>query len=354
RNMSEKLSDFDMAPKPQTRRPFNSMQSMLTKLHLNYSLRFSFSALPPRLVEKVFTFLSAPDQICFGLSCKYILCCLKSYLEEQKTQLYQFLPVEKRKDIFAKIEQQPRVQLLLRLESDRWRYCSDCQVLHPAFTWRSLRDLKETHTKQSKCCSACSFLKGSLRCMPYAGEVDICPCTKITFVDKLNLIRLCKKEKRFVPVSNGKSSSVPPTQKPYKDFQHSCVFNANPSFRVRIRTDLLFDDTHQRLCLYNFYEIYTVPGCPLKSLRSITICPHRDIVDFARQIFHEGGSGFMGWEKNRSTRSAKFSSWARYENAEGCYYSMTISTARDLGKSDWPDKAWTRQSSRRNTPGGNA
>lgn len=352
--MSEKLSDFDMAPKPQTRRPFNStMQSMLTKLHLKHSLRFSFSALPPRLVETIFKFLSAPDQICFGLSCKYILCCLKSYLEEQKTQLHQLLPVEKRKDIFAKIEQQPRVQLLLRLESDRWRYCSDCQVLHPAFTWRSLRNFKEMHTKRSKCCSACSFLKGSIRCMPYAGEVDICPCTRITFVHKLHLIQLCKKKNRFAPVVNGKSGSIPPNQKPHKDYQHSCVFNGNPLFRVKIKTDLLYDDTHHRLCLYNFYQINTVAGFPLKSLRTITMCPHRNVMDFARQIFHEGGSGFMGWDRNRSTRPVVYSCWARYENAEGCYYSMTISTARDLGKSDWPDKAWSRQSSRRNTPSRN-
>ncbi|PYH50713.1 F-box protein [Aspergillus niger CBS 101883] len=344
RDMSQQLPNHRRAPKPQIMRTFNNtMQSMLTNLHLKH--RASFSVLPPEVVEKIFEFLSTPDLICFGLSCRYNLCRLKAYFEEQKIQLHQLLPIEKRKTIYTEIKQQPRLQFLLRLESAHWRYCRDCQVLHPDSTWQALRDFKDTRRKRTKCCSRCSFQSGSLLCMPYAGEVEICPCTRITFVDKLHLIQLCKKEKRLVRLDKKKSLSHPSSRKLQNDLQHFCVFNGNPLFKVKIQTDILYDDDGWELYLYNSYRIYTTGEFPSKSLRSLMACPHKDIDGLARQIFHDGGSSFTGWDKARSPRSVKYCGWTKYENAGRCYYSLTINTERNLGGTKWPDKAWSRQSS---------
>lgn len=69
----------------------------------------------------------------------------------------------------------PRWQFINLLENSRWRVCSKCLKLHPraAFTPRELRRKSENRT--------CNL--GEL-----AGIVDLCPCKKLTFRDKMELI----------------------------------------------------------------------------------------------------------------------------------------------------------------------
>lgn len=68
----------------------------------------------------------------------------------------------------------PRWQFMSLLENSRWRLCSKCLKLHPrsAFSSRELRRKPDDRT--------CNL--GEL-----AGIVDLCPCKKLTFRDKLNL-----------------------------------------------------------------------------------------------------------------------------------------------------------------------
>ncbi|KAJ5092328.1 hypothetical protein NUU61_007198 [Penicillium alfredii] len=69
----------------------------------------------------------------------------------------------------------PRWQFINLLENTRWRACSKCLKLHPraAFPARELRRKPEART--------CNV--GDL-----AGIVDLCPCKKLTFRDKMDLI----------------------------------------------------------------------------------------------------------------------------------------------------------------------
>ncbi|KAJ5570274.1 uncharacterized protein N7459_009704 [Penicillium hispanicum] len=69
----------------------------------------------------------------------------------------------------------PRWQFINLLEDSRWRACSKCLKLHPraAFSSRELRRKAEHRT--------CNI--GDL-----AGVVDLCPCKKLTFRDKLDLV----------------------------------------------------------------------------------------------------------------------------------------------------------------------
>ncbi|KGO70680.1 Tetratricopeptide-like helical [Penicillium italicum] len=68
----------------------------------------------------------------------------------------------------------PRWSFLNLLENSRWKLCSKCLKLHPraSFSSRELRRKPETRT--------CNV--GEL-----AGVVDLCPCKKLTFRDKLDL-----------------------------------------------------------------------------------------------------------------------------------------------------------------------
>ncbi|QQK45412.1 Tetratricopeptide-like helical [Penicillium digitatum] len=68
----------------------------------------------------------------------------------------------------------PRWSFLNLLETSRWKLCSKCLKLHPpaAFSSRELRRKPETRT-----CNLGEF----------AGVVDLCPCKKLTFRDKLDL-----------------------------------------------------------------------------------------------------------------------------------------------------------------------
>ncbi|OJJ67287.1 hypothetical protein ASPBRDRAFT_186484 [Aspergillus brasiliensis CBS 101740] len=332
-----------MARQYQVKKTSNStIRSILSKLHLKR--KASFSVLPPKLIEKIFLFLNTPDMVSFGLSCKYILGCLKSYLERQKKQLHQLLPPEKRKRVSPNSTQQPRRQLLLQLECHRWRYCGDCGILHPDSTWQALRGFRETHLKRSQCCSGCSILQGSLRCMPYAGEVDICPCMSITFVDKLHLIQLCRSANRFVRLRNANSDKQPAIQKPHDDLRHSCVFTGNPLFRATTDAEFWYDDKDMRLYVYSLYLFYTAHEFPSKSLQSLSVCPDKDIVKCAQQILHNGGSSFTGCNRNRSTRSLYHNVWGKSKYVAGAYY-FGISNVRDLGNSEWPNSAWSRNCS---------
>lgn len=86
-------------------------------------------------------------------------------------QLPQLLPPEKRPILCPNAKKRPRIQLLLQLENNRWKYCSECWSLHPHSMWRTLRSIWRLHQKPY--CSSCHLLRGQSCYMPYAGEVDI-------------------------------------------------------------------------------------------------------------------------------------------------------------------------------------
>jgi hypothetical protein len=73
-----------------------------------------------------------------------------------------------------------RWKLLVRLEDDRWLACSKCLKLHPrsAFT---LKELRRNAADQR----VCDF--GEM-----AGIVDLCLCRKLTFQDKVNMVKHLK------------------------------------------------------------------------------------------------------------------------------------------------------------------
>lgn len=56
--------------------------------------------LPPEVVGVIFTYLTALDQVCFSLGCKYLFACFHSFLQAHDLQLAQLLPPEKRQKLY--------------------------------------------------------------------------------------------------------------------------------------------------------------------------------------------------------------------------------------------------------------
>ncbi|RAL01925.1 uncharacterized protein BO80DRAFT_47253 [Aspergillus ibericus CBS 121593] len=302
--------------------------------------------IPPKIIENIFAILSIPDQICFGLSCKYIFTCLNSYLETHQKQLRQLLPPEKRVLLCPNVKRRPRIQLLLQLENNHWRYCDDCWTLHPHSTWRTVQSVRR-HL-QKRYCSECQLLfQRQIRCMPYAGKVDICPCVTITFCDKLQLMQLCRDARRVVPpgtrYSNNNATLPPGSNQPHEKLQHECTFAGHPLIAIHIKTEFLIVGKSRRLCVISHYTFLARHEAPSMSLQSLLPCPHKNIGNWVRRILSEGGSSFTGWDKDRSTRcfNCKQGGWTRSRNGEGPY-TFKLSTLRNLGNSQWPNRAWSR------------
>lgn len=97
-----------------------------------------FQVLPPEIMIMIIRFLCVPlcvpDLICFSLSCKYALACVKSVLGSHKPRLCQHTG--------CGLFEWPRCiqSLMSRLEKDTGlRFCDWCYKLHPFSLRRALR-----------------------------------------------------------------------------------------------------------------------------------------------------------------------------------------------------------------------
>lgn len=198
---------------------------------------------PSEIVGIIFTFLPAPDQICFSLGCKYTFACFHSFIKLHGKQISQLLPPIRRPIPCSNAMEWPRIQLLLRLENDRWKFCSQCWSLHPHSKWRALQSTWKLHQKSF--CSECHppgaqkcYLPGAQKCfLPYAGDVDICPCLSITFHEKLHLIEACKSadtaashEHEYSYANILRPSSLDNLR---RGLSHKCTFADHPSAKVQ-------------------------------------------------------------------------------------------------------------------------
>lgn len=154
-----------------------------------------------------------------------------------------------------------RWEFLNLLEDNRWRICSRCLKLHPRNTF-SLRELQRK--PEARKCNL-----GDL-----AGIVDLCPCKKLTFRDKLDLVDHLHSRKKSMALmadpfySNGASE-------PY--CWHSCIVDYGS---IEIRSDIFpMLDENDGLLIHTEYQLSTSPG-QLGKAECMTPrfgCPHRSI-----------------------------------------------------------------------------
>ncbi|KAL1969461.1 hypothetical protein VTN77DRAFT_8899 [Rasamsonia byssochlamydoides] len=119
--------------------------------------------LPNELLFQIQSLLPLVSQACLALSCKAFLELSGSVLSDKE---------------FRNQLTDSRYELLPRLEDGRWLYCSRCLKLHPA------GEFPEYERKGRP------YLRS---CMIFAGIVELCPCIRLTFRDKLRLVEQLKK-----------------------------------------------------------------------------------------------------------------------------------------------------------------
>ncbi|RHZ52647.1 hypothetical protein CDV55_103004 [Aspergillus turcosus] len=141
------------------------------------STRCYLLELPTELLLEIISHLSVMPETCLALTCKRLLAISGAIFRSVRFS-QDFAPLfhhYRNGHSFVTT----RWQLINLLENSRWWACSKCLKLHPrdAFSSRELRRKPEDR--------AC--LLGN-----FAGIVDLCPCKKLTFRDKFDLVELLK------------------------------------------------------------------------------------------------------------------------------------------------------------------
>lgn len=217
--------------------------------------------LPTELLLEIISNLTEVSQACLALTCKRLFAVSRPILSSKALRFNRDFP-----QLFRHYQDQEsfgtaRWQLLTTLEDGKWRACSKCLKLHPRNTFSS-RQLKRK--PENRTCSL-----GDL-----AGIVDLCPCKKLTFRDKLELVALLQTRREVTKAlaSTGFGSRM---DEPY--CWHSCTERyGSTELKIDIFPELDEKDT---LLIRTEYQLLTGPG-QLATEEHITArfgCAHRSV-----------------------------------------------------------------------------
>ncbi|GLA58549.1 hypothetical protein AtubIFM55763_003934 [Aspergillus tubingensis] len=142
-------------------------------------------ALPTELLLEIISHLSVLPEACLALTCKRLYSICGATLGAKPLHFSRdFAPLfhhYRNGHNFVT----PRWQFINLLEDNRWRACSRCLKLHPR-SFFPARELKRKSEDRS-----CNL--GSS-----AGIVDLCPCKKLTFQDKVELVELLRVRRKTI------------------------------------------------------------------------------------------------------------------------------------------------------------
>lgn len=281
--------------------------------------------LPPEVVIMILTSLSLLDRGCFAMSCQYVFGCLLSSLESQELKLSQLFPREKRPQICPNVEEKPRVQFLRRIENERWKYCCDCWILHPQFQIKLddktyCFDCQKLHNR---------YCFGSGICMPYAGQVEICPCLTITFRDMLQLIKEASS-----PNQERLDQNSVFQRRDYSCLEHSCVVK-HPVMDAQVTTTLRGNESNFEVM--SCFQFTVATDHSSEGVTPSSFCPHKDPSAWLRRFFDEAGSNFSGWPSAQALSPIKVEQQYSY-----LPHTFGMTFKRNLGSSKWPNENWNR------------
>ena len=307
--------------------------------------------IPPEIVQLILELLSTQDQICFALSCRYIFACLDEYLKAHKQGIRQLVPPEKRAPFCPNVNQRPIIQLLLRLEDKRWKFCSLCWKLH-------LRSDKGIHLNEYyrsrlyldrfsfRICSNDLLLAPFATLYPtlcptlHPSEVYLCPCLRITFSDKLKLMETCDSvQKNTQPGSRYYYNKVfyrGSYDNQIKFLRHKCAFTSHPFAKVGIDTTIWTNEETHSLVVHNQYwfKIHQRPE------GDVIYPPKENRGRWLRKFFSDAGSGYVPCPKPYWPPSFSIGVEPPPRRFTLPVPSFSMSVTRKLGKAQWTDLNW--------------
>lgn len=234
-----------------------------------------------------------------------------------------------------------RICLLRRLQNSRWKFCAQCWTLHP----RSIWNIQPFWRLDHKVCSyGCNTL-GSRKCyLPYAGEVDMCPCSILNIHHKLQLISLCYHQpldsKGGVQLDSkgGAQHLTNRSCKCIEMLQHTCTFNANPIAQVQINVSFSFgcQDQSLRMRTRMLFDFTNSTPSQLEDFwnKRRHICVRENTGKWVDEFFREAGYLFGG---EQDWKPCQWFSWDVSDEGP-----LEITVNRNLGKREWPSKSWIR------------
>ncbi|KAL5334781.1 cohesin loading factor-domain-containing protein [Aspergillus crustosus] len=197
--------------------------------------------LPTELLLEIASNLSVLPEACLALTCKRFFAISSATLDSKSLHFNRdFAPIfhhYRNGHSFATT----RWKLIKILEDSRWRACSKCLKLHPrnAFQPRELRRRSE-----DRMCTLGSF----------AGVVDLCPCKKLTYRDKTELVELLRARRRSVTILASHFGAGLEERFCW----HSCTETYGPTqMKIGIFPELDDDD---QLRIKTEYHLTTAPG----------------------------------------------------------------------------------------------
>ncbi len=215
--------------------------------------------LPTELLLEIISHLPVLEEACLALTCKRLLSISAKTLNSKSLQFNRdFAPLfhhYRNGHSFATT----RWQLIKMLEDTRWRACAKCLKLHPrsAFPPRELRRKPEDRT----------CILGNL-----AGIVDLCPCKKLTFRDKVELVELLEIRRKSVGLLTSQFGGVQE-----RFCWHSCSQTyGSTQMKIEIYPEL---DDEDQLKIKTEYHLMTAPGQLGKEefMTSRFGCAHRSV-----------------------------------------------------------------------------
>lgn len=184
--------------------------------------------LPDELLLLIKSFLSLTSQACLTLTCRFFFIFTGAILDSREFDLSSMESIKK-ENVHGEwlIGYSLRWELLCLLEDARWLICPGCIKLHPANTFASHSRATEFRTSRE-----CFYGPGT-------GIVEICPCIRLTFGDKLKLVAQLESSEKKAPGTENSESfwheclAVRGTETVLIQAQPSLQENGNLVFQMR-------------------------------------------------------------------------------------------------------------------------
>ena len=255
---------------------------LVVRLHPGVNYHFSapganqFRKVPVEIVDDLFRFLDRPDQICFALSCQGVYGIYRQR-KNLKSSLRHMSVIEE-------------TYLCLRLQNERWVYCTKCAIPHWCSAWHTIQSWLGLNHAIERCRSGYQIWHRP----PFKGQVDLCPCKSWSFYQHQLISYLCRNPDliyKAQPQRQQGTRSHPDIgcDEGFVLFVHDCTFDKHPSVATQIKTASWFDETSKTVRVLNRFK-FDISKAGSSHLgpfgrTSSNLCLHKDTKRWLEDFF---------------------------------------------------------------------